>query len=45
MNMMTGFISSTEGEVKINGFDILSDPINAKRQLGYLQMFHLFMVI
>lgn len=30
MNMMTGFISSTEGEVKINGFDILSDPINAK---------------
>ena len=33
MNMMTGFISSTEGEVKINGFDILSD---AKRQLGYL---------
>ena len=36
MNMMTGFISSTEGEVKINGFDILSDPINAKRQLGYL---------
>ena len=36
MNMMTGFISSTEGEVKINGFDILSDPINAKKQLGYL---------
>lgn len=36
MNMMTGFISSTEGEIKINGFDILDDPINAKKQLGYL---------
>lgn len=36
MNMMTGFISSTEGTVRINGFDILEDPIKAKKQLGYL---------
>lgn len=36
MNMMTGFISSTEGSVSINGFDILDDPAEAKKQLGYL---------
>ncbi|MBQ9518997.1 MAG: ABC transporter ATP-binding protein [Firmicutes bacterium] len=36
MNMMTGFISSTEGSVKINGFDILDEPEKAKKQLGYL---------
>ncbi len=36
MNMMTGFISSTEGSVKINGFDILENPIKAKQHLGYL---------
>ncbi len=36
MNMMTGFISSTSGTVTINGHDILDDPIEAKKQLGYL---------
>ncbi|MDO4302033.1 MAG: ABC transporter ATP-binding protein [Clostridia bacterium] len=36
MNMMTGFISSTEGSVRINGFDILEEPVKAKKQLGYL---------
>ena len=36
MNMMTGFISSTEGSVKINGFDILDEPEKAKKELGYL---------
>ena len=36
MNMMTGFISSTEGTVRINGFDILEEPLKAKKQLGYL---------
>lgn len=36
MNMMTGFISSTEGSVKINGFDILENTYEAKKQLGYL---------
>ena len=36
MNMMTGFISSTEGSVSINGFDILDNPTEAKKQLGYL---------
>ncbi len=36
MNMMTGFISSTDGSVKINGYDILQEPIKAKKELGYL---------
>lgn len=36
MNMMTGFISSTEGTVRINGYDILDEPVKAKKQLGYL---------
>jgi ABC-2 type transport system ATP-binding protein len=36
MNMMTGFISATEGTVTINGHDILDDTMQAKKQLGYL---------
>ncbi len=36
MNMMTGYISSTEGTVVINGFDILEEPEKAKKQIGYL---------
>lgn len=36
MNMMTGFISSTSGSIKINGFDILDEPEKAKKNLGYL---------
>lgn len=36
MNIMTGFMSSTYGSVKINGYDILEDPEKAKKKLGYL---------
>lgn len=36
MNMMTGFISSTEGTVLINGYDILKEPLKAKGEMGYL---------
>ncbi len=36
MNIMTGYISSTEGSVIINGFDILKEPEKAKKQIGYL---------
>ena len=36
MNIMTGYISSTEGIVLINGYDILEEPENAKSQIGYL---------
>ena len=36
MNMITGCLPMTEGEVRINGHDIFSDPIAAKRSVGYL---------
>lgn len=36
MNMMTGFISSTEGTVIVDGFDILEEPEKAKSRIGYL---------
>ncbi|MCD8158853.1 MAG: ABC transporter ATP-binding protein [Clostridiales bacterium] len=36
MNMMTGFISSTEGTVVIDGYDILEEPEKAKKRIGYL---------
>ena len=36
MNMLTGYISSTAGEVLIDGTDILEDPKKAKANIGYL---------
>ena len=36
MNIMTGCLSATEGSVKISGFDIFDNPIEAKRMIGYL---------
>lgn len=36
MNMMTGYIAATEGNVKINGYDILKEPEKAKKAIGYL---------
>lgn len=36
MNMMTGYLSSTSGTIKINGIDILENPIEAKKNIGYL---------
>lgn len=36
MNIMTGYIASTSGEVKINGHDIVKDAEEAKTHIGYL---------
>lgn len=36
MNIITGYIAATEGEVLINGFDILRDAKKAKSMIGYL---------
>ena len=36
MNMMTGYIAATSGTVKINGYDILRNPEQAKKSIGYL---------
>jgi ABC-2 type transport system ATP-binding protein len=34
--MVTGFIPPTSGRISVGGYDILSDPIPAKRLIGYL---------
>jgi ABC-2 type transport system ATP-binding protein len=36
MRMITGFIPPTEGTVKVGGFDMVENPIPAKRLIGYL---------
>lgn len=36
MNMLTGYISSTSGQVLIDDVDILEDPKKAKANIGYL---------
>ena len=36
MNILTGYLSATSGEVTIGGFDILDNPIEAKKKIGYL---------
>lgn len=36
MNMLTGYLASTSGTIKINGIDILENPIEAKKHIGYL---------
>lgn len=36
MNIITGCLSSTEGDVLINGFDIFQSPEKAKKYIGYL---------
>ena len=36
MNMLTGYLSSSGGCARINGIDVLEDPIGAKKNIGYL---------
>lgn len=36
MNMITGYIASTEGEIMIDGHNILEEPEVAKKKIGYL---------
>ena len=36
MNILTGYLSASEGVVKINGFDVLEQPNEAKANIGYL---------
>ena len=36
MNIITGYLSATEGSVKIDGIDILENPEAAKKKIGYL---------
>jgi ABC-2 type transport system ATP-binding protein len=36
MRMITGFIPASAGRVSVCGFDVVEDPIGAKRRIGYL---------
>lgn len=36
MNMITGYISATEGTIEIDGVDIFEEPEKAKKKIGYL---------
>ncbi len=36
MNIMTGYLAATSGTVTINGYNILTQPEEAKRCIGYL---------
>ena len=36
MNIITGYLSSTEGEVLVDGVSVLDEPEKAKKKIGYL---------
>lgn len=36
MNILTGYLSCSDGQALINGVDILEDPVTAKKDIGYL---------
>ncbi len=36
MNILTGYIPSTSGTVKVDGFDIMEQPREVKKRIGYL---------
>ena len=36
MNIITGYLSSTEGQVLVDGVDVLEEPLQAKAKIGYL---------
>ncbi|MFU0799433.1 MAG: ABC transporter ATP-binding protein [Xylanivirga thermophila] len=39
MNIITGYISATEGTIKVDGYDILENPLEVKKRIGYLPEF------
>ena len=36
MNILTGYLSASDGDVIIDGIDVLTDPLKAKTKIGYL---------
>ena len=36
MRVITGFLPPTEGKVRVAGFDVVEEPLEAKRRTGYL---------
>lgn len=45
MNIITGYLGATSGEVKINGFDIFAQPEEAKNVWDICRRSRLFMWI
>ena len=39
MNIITGYISATEGTVRVNGLDVFEEPEEVKKMIGYLPEF------
>jgi ABC-2 type transport system ATP-binding protein len=39
MNIITGYISATEGTVTVNGLDVFEEPEEVKKMIGYLPEF------
>lgn len=36
MNIITGYVSASEGSVRVNGLDVVEHPLEVKRTIGYL---------
>ncbi len=36
MNILTGYLSASDGKASVGGFDILEEPFEAKKLIGYL---------
>lgn len=36
MNMMTGYLAPTEGQILINGYDVAEEPMEVRKCIGYL---------
>ncbi len=36
MNVLTGYLSSTSGNIEVDGVDVLNDPLAVKSKIGYL---------
>ena len=36
MNMMTGYLAPTKGQILINGYDVAEEPMEARKCIGYL---------
>ncbi len=36
MRMVTGYLPPSKGRIRVGGFDLYDDPIQAKRRIGYL---------
>ncbi len=39
MNIITGYLSATEGSVSVDGHDVLEEPLEVKKRIGYMPEF------